>query len=368
MRLSLKIAVLIGLGAVLLVLVMSALSIQRDRQIILQDLQRDAQLIATSVAVASVSLSPADIEDLTARISAESAGVTVRYLTEGSTPTDTGRSSARAVMPLQNGGSIEVTESLGGLDEMMQRSVRSLLTTAVFMLLLSLIAGLALGRAVVGARVDALVGKARQVAEGQFDTPVLLAGSDELSLLASELNAMALRLKQARERSEREASARIQAEIGLRHADRLQTVGQLSAGLAHELGTPLNVITGRASLLMRRMDVGSSEHADVYTIHEQARRITSIVRQLMDFSRRSPAHKDTTELSDLVQETLPLIQPTLSRERITLLSDDLAPCRIAGDPEQIRQVITNLLLNAAQATGEGGRFASRSSKGLAPWN
>ena len=137
MKLSLKIATQIGLGAVLLVLIMSLLSIRRDQQIVMQDLQRDAQLIATSVAVAAASLSPDEIARLTTQVSAESDGVTVRYLPEGALSEESG-DLPQAVVPIRgSAGAIEVSESLEVLEQMMSRAVRSLIITAVFVLLLS---------------------------------------------------------------------------------------------------------------------------------------------------------------------------------------------------------------------------------------
>jgi two-component system NtrC family sensor kinase len=79
--------------------------------------------------------------------------------------------------------------------------------------------------------------------------PVKIRRRDEFGELARSLNSMCDQLATAQERVERETSARLEAMDQLRHADRLRTVGRLAAGIAHEIGTPLNVVSGRAEMI-----------------------------------------------------------------------------------------------------------------------
>src|SRR5690606_18458920 len=112
---------------------------------------------------------------------------------------------------------------------------------------------------------------------------------DEVGELAEEINAMCERLAEAQEQTARATEARIKAMEQLRHVDRLRTVGQLASGVAHELGTPLNVVSGHAGMI-RAGDLPPEDViASASVIAEQTRRMASIIRQLLDFSRRTGA-------------------------------------------------------------------------------
>src|SRR5204863_590761 len=124
--------------------------------------------------------------------------------------------------------------------------------------------------------------KARRVGTGDLSGPLHLRQRDELGELANEINLMCERLAEER-------GAREQATEQLRHADRLTTVGKLASGLAHELGTPLNVVRGRAKLIVDHEVEGKEVTDSARIVVEQAERMTALIRQLLDFARpRAP--------------------------------------------------------------------------------
>src|SRR3989442_15899715 len=104
---------------------------------------------------------------------------------------------------------------------------------------------------------------------------------------APEINERGDRIAEANRRAADEAAARFAALEQHRHSERLATVGQLDAGVAHELGTPLNVVTARAELLVADGAPPPDPVTNGRTILEQADRMTRIIQQLLDFSRRS---------------------------------------------------------------------------------
>ena len=106
-----------------------------------------------------------------------------------------------------------------------------------------------LGVLLIARPTRALIAKTVRVARGDFTAPLALRQRDELGDLARAINVMTDDLAAAQARATREGEARLAAVEQLRHADRLMTVGRLSAGIAHELGTPLNVIEGRAKMI-----------------------------------------------------------------------------------------------------------------------
>lgn len=350
MKLSLKIAAVIGVAATLLVILVSWLSLRLDLTLVEEDIRRDARLVAQSVALLVADLPPEEARARVARLASELPQVDVSW-------TDSAKPGAQpdhieVVAAIGDGHYVHVSESLEPRERLRRASLKRMVLLSAIVLTISLIGGLALGRMTVGRRVNALVQKARRVAREDFDEPVEVGGMDELTLLASELNRMAGQLKRAREQSEIDVEARLQAEIQLSHADRLRTVGQLSAGIAHELGTPLNVVAGRAGLLKRHID-GTAEVVHVDVILDQTRRITSLVQGLMDYARRRPPAVVPTDLTVLIQEVADLLTPTLRSAGTAIETRGNINALMDVDPVQLSQVLTNLIMNAGQAAPGG---------------
>jgi signal transduction histidine kinase len=224
--------------------------------------------------------------------------------------------------------------------------------------LLTWIAGLRL----VGRPVQQLVEKARRIGAGNFGQPLLLRRRDELSELAGEMNAMAQSLDTAGQRLQQEAAARLEALQQLRHAERLATVGKLAAGIAHELGTPLNVVGGRAKMIARgELEAPGDVALAARIIGEQTARMAGIVRQLLDFARRRTPEKKPADLGALAQEAAALLRPLAARQNVGFELVDLSPCPADVDAAQIQQVLTNLLMNAIQASPRGARVRVEAS-------
>ena len=110
----------------------------------------------------------------------------------------------------------------------------------------------ALGFVMVGRPMRRLNDFAKRIGAGDLGGSLQIPQRDEIGELASEMNRMCTRLRLANERLKEETTARIGALEQLRHADRLKTVGTLASGIAHELGTPLNVVSGRAKMVADR--------------------------------------------------------------------------------------------------------------------
>ncbi|HEX5052531.1 MAG TPA: ATP-binding protein [Planctomycetota bacterium] len=197
---------------------------------------------------------------------------------------------------------------------------------------------------------------ARRIGGGDLDVEVQVPGNNELSLLAAELNAMSRSLAEARRTVAAETERRIEALEQLRQADRLATVGQLAAGVAHELGTPLNVVWESGKMIARGEVEGPDAVESARTIAAQAERMTTIIRQLLDFARPRAAVKEPTELVALVQQTLHFLDNMAQKRGIRLeVSTSQREASVEVDPAQMQQVLTNLVVNAIQATPAGGR-------------
>ena len=179
--------------------------------------------------------------------------------------------------------------------------------------------------------------------------------SEERRLLDTVAREIGLAL--ARRRAEEEA-AEIQDQ--LRHADRLATIGQLSAGVAHELNEPLGSILGFAQLVVKTEGLPDQVSRDMEKIIRATLHAREIVKGLMLFARQMPPNKVHVDLNRLVHEGLELLESRWLRGGIKL-TRDLAPSLpgLSGDPAQLLQVIVNLVLNAIQAMPDGGTIRLR---------
>ena len=207
----------------------------------------------------------------------------------------------------------------------------------------------------IGRPIRQLIEQTRSIGAGDLATSIPVNSNDELGELASMLNMMCAELSDSKNQVHEEAAARVEAVEQLRHADRLRTVGRLASGLAHELGTPLNVVSGRASLIRsgKLSDAEVIESAE--TIRKEADRMTGILRQLLDFARRSPPQTQATDLSQVLSSTIELLASLAENNHVQLqLISPHEAFPIHVDPEQFRQVVSNLVMNAVQSMPQGG--------------
>ena len=152
-------------------------------------------------------------------------------------------------------------------------------------------------------------------------------------------------------------------EEQMRQADKLAVVGQLTAGLAHEIGTPLNVISGRAEYMLRKMSPDDALRSNLDSILGQIERITKLVNQLLNFTRTRSLELRSVSLEPLIREVLSLVEHKCRDGRISVEVDcaDHLP-GIVADPDQLQQVLLNLLVNAIQAMPGGGRLTIRAGR------
>ena len=255
-------------------------------------------------------------------------------------------------------GVIEVVQSLAGVQRYVHKTMLETLGVGSVLVVLSGCLLLLVGVALLGRPMRSLIEKARRVGAGDLEHPLQVHARDELAEVARALNHMCVQLQTSQAEVRTEMEARLHTLEQLRHADRLKTVGSLASGIAHELGTPLNVVSGRANLIASGR-LPPSEVADsVRVIKEQVQRMTLIIQQLLAFARRKSPRRVAVDLRSLVQHTLDMLKSLAVQQHAVLtLTADSAPVLVRVDTGQIQQVLMNLIANAWQAMPAGGEVA-----------
>jgi len=193
------------------------------------------------------------------------------------------------------------------------------------------------------------------------DHPEFAAGAflpEERDLLCSVAHEIAMLV----ERSESDAAKASMAEQ-LRHADRLATIGQLAAGVAHELNEPLGNIMGFAQLLQKQPALPDAAHRDAEQIVQAALHGREIVKKLLLFARQSDSRRLQINLNNLIRDSLYFLEARCRKGEIDLrleLADE--PLNILAVPSEMTQVLVNLAVNAIQAMPTGGTLTIRTQQ------
>jgi signal transduction histidine kinase len=178
---------------------------------------------------------------------------------------------------------------------------------------------------------------------------------DEVGHALREFASLVEELRSARVRIDREREARAVLELNLLKLDKLATVGQLSAGLAHEVGSPLQVLEGRLSSLRRDL-AGQDKAQRVLGIAlEQTQRITRVVSQLLTFARPAPSSVRSIAPAHSAQAVVDFLEFEAKRRGVRVITHfETAPREVLLDPDHVSQIVLNLLRNALEATPSGG--------------
>ncbi len=150
-----------------------------------------------------------------------------------------------------------------------------------------------------------------------------------------------------------EEGARLQEQ--LRHADRLATIGQLAAGVAHEINEPLGSILGFAQLAGKHPQVPEQVSRDLARIADASLHAREIIKKLMTFARQTPPSKSSVDLNELIADGLTFFEDRCAKAGVELVrKPDPQLSSVTADSAQINQVVINLMVNALQAMPDGG--------------
>jgi signal transduction histidine kinase len=180
--------------------------------------------------------------------------------------------------------------------------------------------------------------------------------ADEIELLETLLKEAGIALQNARLYAdlERQLDELRRTQDQLTHSAKLAAIGELAAGIAHEVNNPLTIIIGQAHLLRRRGEL-AADHPALEAIDTQAARAAHMVRGMLDFSRRRPRNTQNVVLGDVIERALTLVTDKLRSIETVKLLDESNPA-VFGDRDELTQVFINLIGNAADAMPNGGRL------------
>jgi signal transduction histidine kinase len=188
------------------------------------------------------------------------------------------------------------------------------------------------------------------VRAGNLQLPAARKFTDEVGETQQEFERLVIDLETAKTRAERELEARRRVERGLQDADKLITLGQLSAIMAHEVGSPLQVLEGRARALRKHANDSTATVRTADLIIEQVERITRIVGQVLAITRRRPSMRRLIDAEASVRGVIALLELEAKRLDVDLTFRRTGPTNVVADSDQLQQVALNLIRNALQAS------------------
>ncbi|HZS48112.1 MAG TPA: ATP-binding protein [Blastocatellia bacterium] len=268
----------------------------------------------------------------------------------------------------------------------LQRSSTTITTLLLIAIVLVTLLNYLFFRRIIYRPIDELLSSMTRAQAGDLTATAPITSDDEIGHLAAGYNKMLARAREMTEERERHnillqdqvsvatleiAERNEQLESAnlelfkiqhqLSQYERFAVAGQLTAQFAHEVGTPLNLISGHVQLLRAKVDdEKTQQRLDVITA--QIDRITRIVRGMLDTTRRPKAVMSRLNLNALLQRTFEAAAPTLASNNVSLVTDfapDLPDTM--GDAEQLQQVFINLLNNSLDAMPDGGILTIKTS-------
>lgn len=260
-----------------------------------------------------------------------------------------------------------IVRDLGYSDMLFSVLDRGLMLSGFVLLVLTLIVVAFVSRVTVGQPAQTIVRGAERVAAGDLEVEVPEEGADEIARLAAAFNAMTRSLVDAKKRVDSEVSARGLMERRLQQMQALAAAGQVAASLGHEIGSPLNVILGRAQRAAGLPNVPDKVRGELETIAKQSERISRVVGQLLAVARPTRSLGRTSDLVRVVDDSLSFVSPELRHRNVRVRFDkDTPSARVALDADRTFQIVFNLVMNAAEAQrGQEGEVILRISQGPA---
>jgi two-component system NtrC family sensor kinase len=259
-----------------------------------------------------------------------------------------------AYEPIRNPqGDIIGVFSVGILEDkftdMRKRAIAMFLGITLVGIIAALIVSNFLARGILQPIRD-LVSASGRWAKGDFDYQVKVSQKDEIARLQETFNFMASSLK------ERDDKLREYTDQQIMKSERLATIGQLAAGVAHEINNPLGTISIYAQMVLDELGKDSDScRENIAVVMKQTNKAGRIVKDLLEFARQSEPEMRMLNINDVLRKAIAITTHPAELQNIRLLTD-LTPelPDIRGDGDKLQQVFVNIIVNALQAMPKGG--------------
>ena len=191
----------------------------------------------------------------------------------------------------------------------------------------------------------------------ELDRPVnRWTKDDELASMVDAINFMYSKAMEAFRKLRHETAEKIKLEQQLLHVQKMESIGRLAAGVAHDFNNVLSVIIGYSDLLLGSIPSDDPVHEKIKRIHESGNQAATLTRQLLAFSRKQVLEKKVVSINTIIRNFLKILGKMVGEDIVitTYLSEE--SCTVEADPGQIEQIIMNLIVNARDAMPNGGEI------------
>lgn len=274
-----------------------------------------------------------------------------------------GKKFASIILPMQMDGevigAVELVQPLSLVEEdIFYARFYWILTTILLWVVIGIIVFFVLKRN-LSEPINALLKATEAVGKGDFAHQVEISSrQDEIGKLASQFNQMADNLNEQNRAAREETENRLRLEREVRHNEQLVLVGRLAAGVAHELGAPLNVIDARAEQIQNKSDISLEKKAkNLEIIRSNVARITHLVRQLLNLARPFNLNLTKVNLRESLETALEQVEQNAEASHIKMELAIEPDIYLKADPNYLQQVWLNIFINALQEMNEGGTLS-----------
>ncbi|CAA9892919.1 Phospho-acceptor domain-containing protein [Candidatus Methylobacter favarea] len=261
-------------------------------------------------------------------------------------------------------GNVAIVKSLQTMHENLSKTKTYILLSFIAFILFTSLLCLLLGHIYISVPLQRLREAMRNFRNStEPPKPLPVSGKDEFAAVAQEFNRMTAELFSAYRRLDVETQHRRQLQRALQDANKLITIGQLSAGLAHEIGSPLQIVNGRARALAACNDDYEEVRRIANILVDQTDRITRIVHRLLEFAPRHPTEPMSCDVITAIAEVIDMLGFEARRQGVTMtfVHPKSLPL-ISINKDGIQQIVLNLLTNALAANINTGALTIELSR------
>ncbi len=180
--------------------------------------------------------------------------------------------------------------------------------------------------------------------------------NDELTSTVNAINLMSREIFEAYQDLEKQIAKRIELERRLQQAQKMESIGRLAGGVAHDFNNILSIIIGYSELLLAQIPPSDPIYDKIKAIHDASSKASTLTRQLLAFSRKQVLKREVISINTIIKDFLKILGKMVGEDIVfkTYLSED--SCIVEADPAQIEQILMNLVVNARDAMPDGGEI------------